>query len=1252
MTEIELRSLAPEYNETHHKTYVSRLNAAVVDPRNRNIALTGRYGAGKSSILDQFIEEQGKPDENKPKEEKRKGRKATPRKKVVRISISTLGPDDDGDLTNRIQKELVKQLVYRAKPGELRTSRFARAPELTWWRAAIDAFVLATAIVGLLWLFGLRPLKDSLGTDTFLLPMIALFVLIFATLWALRWLVGRRTVSQFSTGGASIAFEEKTDSFFDKYLDELVAFFEATEPDIVVFEDLDRFDDPQIFDSLRELNTLVNASAHWRDRPNEPLRFIYAIKDSLFEKLGDEQLEKDAGGKPSIDESSDHASGLPVRSTPNANANIAPHGAKKKGPVAEAVERANRTKFFEIVIPVVPFLSHSNARDLFLEELNKLDLPDDTVISRGLIDIVARHTTDMRLMINIGNEFVVYAERLLWVDEENRAPGITPDRLFALVVYKNFHLADFESLPHRGSALDTLEQARRDLVDAAIRSLQQKRASLAGGLTRRLNQREMARTLGHRLQVLLESTGMTLRAAKAGDASLDLTATSEPSFWQPVAQSRAVEMALHHRSGNRDTAVLGDAQLTALFPEAADSDSWADSSSQADAGIVAEIDEEIAALRGASFQHLVEDDRYQHNSRAFSTIVEQTLPSKLGRDLVRQGYLDRYYAEYATVFYGKFLGVDVANFYRNSVWPNEMDMQFLFTTEGGVANVLAHAPVDFLQTRSALNVDIVDYLLDTKSSSASDLVAFLARPNNKHALEFLKTYFNSPGSRSADLASLLAEKPWLQLFNFIASEDTVDADETRVRLLSAALMNAREADNYEIDDDARALIARLHTLIPAFTEPQPEASVDALFSILASAIPSIPSLRALSPKLQDKAVAGKQYAMTADNIRTAELLTDTSPISIESLANRSVREYCEERVDEYLDVVNRDGSTPWSCASSEVLASIVNAKHDTWTTAQMERFLVASSPAAALADITSIEQIAWKTVTASTRIVANVANIDAYATELGVDDTLAAFLVGPEGNVVDILGLGRAGGEQLERLVPRLLNAGQVLEPAARVALTAQLMTSPDGPDLDLSAIEATPDDLLAELLRAKLIEDSEATFAHFAAASWPSVGPALRVSSNAARFITPGLVAGKAAELVRDRRIPVMTRRALLDRLVEFAPSGGQEFLTAAAETARELRVPLTDQALAQVAPFIQSAEDVLWQLRKDDGSRSADAMRDILGRIPGEFAGFAHPSGHEFDVPESESLTVILDQLRADGVIGFPPGRSAKGRRKIRIA
>ena len=138
MTDIELRSLAPEYNEDHHQTYVSRLNAAVSDPRNKNIALTGRYGAGKSSILDEFIQGQETPESEDPGNESseevakttKKKRKKASSKKVLRISINTLGPDKGEDLTNRIQKELVKQLVYRAKPGEVRSSEFARTPRL------------------------------------------------------------------------------------------------------------------------------------------------------------------------------------------------------------------------------------------------------------------------------------------------------------------------------------------------------------------------------------------------------------------------------------------------------------------------------------------------------------------------------------------------------------------------------------------------------------------------------------------------------------------------------------------------------------------------------------------------------------------------------------------------------------------------------------------------------------------------------------------------------------------------------------------------------------------------------------------------------------------------------------------------------------------------------------------------------------------------------------------------------------------
>jgi predicted glycosyltransferase involved in capsule biosynthesis len=54
---------------------------------------------------------------------------------------------------------------------------------------------------------------------------------------------------------------EKSDdesSILNKHLDEILYFFEQKEYNLVVFEDIDRFDSPSIFIKLRELNTLIN----------------------------------------------------------------------------------------------------------------------------------------------------------------------------------------------------------------------------------------------------------------------------------------------------------------------------------------------------------------------------------------------------------------------------------------------------------------------------------------------------------------------------------------------------------------------------------------------------------------------------------------------------------------------------------------------------------------------------------------------------------------------------------------------------------------------------------------------------------------------------------------------------------------------------------------------------------------------------------------------------------------------------------
>lgn len=52
----ELIVLSPHFDEEHHGIYVRKLEQAVMLPEVRNIALTGGYGTGKSSVIQGLIE--------------------------------------------------------------------------------------------------------------------------------------------------------------------------------------------------------------------------------------------------------------------------------------------------------------------------------------------------------------------------------------------------------------------------------------------------------------------------------------------------------------------------------------------------------------------------------------------------------------------------------------------------------------------------------------------------------------------------------------------------------------------------------------------------------------------------------------------------------------------------------------------------------------------------------------------------------------------------------------------------------------------------------------------------------------------------------------------------------------------------------------------------------------------------------------------------------------------------------------------
>ncbi len=1206
----KLRTLAPEYKGDHHSLYVRHLDQAIEDKRNRNIALTGRYGAGKSSVLDQF-ERNHQHD-------------------TVRISINTLGPDEfDEDLTNRIQKELVKQLVYRLKPGQVRRSRFARPKPLTPGHALAQSFGMTVIGLALLWLFGVRPAKgwpgDGLTSEGQFLLSLFFFCLVLCGIWAIRWAIGDRFVSEVSTAGAKIALSEGPKTYFDSFLEEIVGFFDAVNPKFVIFEDLDRFDDPQIFESLRELNTLINASAHWKTK-DEPLRFIYAIKDSLFEQLGsepdtkfEEPNEADPANQPAGEDN-----------FPSLKATVAAKTASKPklDIAAEAVRRANRTKFFELVIPIVPFLSHRNARDHLSDALRELGLPKDFV-SRRLLDLVARHTTDMRLMINICNEFAVFVERLFWI--EYPAPGMTPDHLFALVVYKNFHMSDFEKIAQRTSTLDNLEQHHRDEVRVLIEELQEQRRTDVQLEAYRARRTETALTLGQRLQdiksVIPTQYDRYPPTLVVGSQSHPLSAIHTVDFWEQVSKRRTITVNQPHVGST----TMSTDQVDRLFPELRSVAHWQALNADALSRKSRQVNESIATLRGADFVELAAYKRVPTARVMFEQRIKDDLDSELVRDLVLKGFITRNFAEYSAIFYGSFVGVDVAYFYNRSVQPNEMYLDYKFTSENALENLLEQVPSDFTSTVSVLNIDVVDHLMVHRLELAKEVAAYIvAHDASADVWKFLESYFNTPDAKHEKLVERLVEHPWREVFEYLARDHILPDLETRLKLFNAALLHTQGADSYEIGNASTDLLEKHHPKMKAITSEHAPDRVERVFEILVAAELVVPDLSHLSKPLRERVVARQMYQISVANLMQA-LEIEIAPILDEVRKNEQVWGHCRSHIDDYLEALQGDESIESFVQSESVLVDIIGEQQDVWTKDQISAVIASTSDSVKIADLHKVPESIWPLLVQSHHALPSAANVVSYSKQFGIDKELAGFLSHHGDAPIELLDIDEVEDTVRAELAIKLLNASSHLAAKDRVTIAAQVSPS-EGFDLD--AVTPGNDQLLARGLEAELFEDDLETFSHFAPGGWEAMSEAFNLSPKVAVFITPALVQGFVAEFLASSDIPKSLKRIVVKDLQRYVPNDDVEALGMAGEFARNesLKLPLSE--VRRIARVAKPAGAVMRQLVLSKEEISTNDVLEILATLGAPYSKLMEGPGAKFDYPSNvPSQDTVFARLQADG-------------------
>lgn len=1208
-----LLSLTPEYEEARHGVYFAAIERALADGRAepiRNIALSGGYGVGKSSILQKVAEKH--PD------------------LVALISMSTLGftdsdPKAEGvaktasTKTNRIQKEIVKQLLYGQDPVKMPGSRYRRITRFRFWREFGLAALLAVPMTLVFFLSGWSAslgLLARLPMELVDLANIPVYVLgIFFVLGVRKVMHNRIHIEKISTGGATIALSAQSATFFDEYLDEIVYFFERTKVEIVVFEDIDRFDDPHIFETLRSLNTLLNSAKQLEDRN---IRFIYAIRDSIFEELGDRAAEEESSDTPYT---GDQPTKVPVPASDQ----------KTKDRAQAELSRANRTKFFDLVIPVVPFVTHRSARNHLKETLDKI--PEHKVTDE-LIDRVGRHIADMRLIKNIANEFAIFHDRII----EHGSLNLTDDGVLAMVLYKNTHLADFEEIKQGSSSLDTLYKASRTLINDNIERLERENRETRRELDRlrpaSIRSKRLGDALGAYLSRHVAHIGGTFVERGFSGEPLTDDALRTPEVWERIAAGETIQVSYtlqfsdqYRGTVNRTfvSTFTRDQLIEALGDPISPKD-WTAAGRALLEKRIADAESTIRFLRHADMKSLAARAdlslTWKGTPQTFGHVIDLVLGSELAAQLVRLGYIDQNFTLYTATFPEGLLTVAATNFIMKNVEPNQIDMNFPLKSKD-VEAILRDRGRTVLQERAAYNVSLLDHLLAKDSLGAKVLARKLAQYGNDEKA-FLLAYLEA-GKKPSDLIRQIAAL-WPTIFKFLITDAGLDPIK-RSRLVDVALMSIGADLDYETDETVGNFLQENYVGLKSFASAKVSAATaKAIATLVSESGAEILALSKVSPAIREAIVDQRVYAVTRKNLelaigeRAPALALDKLKARRESVYDRSL-----DDLPSYLSSLHANEHTIAAAeALSQVVKDIVSRDVD-----QLESVLIRAAADVRLEDLADASTKAWPALAATARFPATFNNVVSYIDEIGLDENLAYLLVNAEEIQVD----EETDEDAKLTLALTILGAcAEIGSAAIRSGLVKSLHLLEF---IDAASIPAEEGELVGCLIDDRVVEDSIDSFALIAPADWQGREYAISKSSDFKTFMTPAILpAADLGRLVGSTSIHDDVKSAVLDRFLELAPGASAQVLIKVADYAIASGHKMSIADITFLAGSI-GHDRILTLLEDHLDSADLDQLAPILTAMGGDFLKVASATGKRPRFTKTDPLLALVARLEQLGVV-----------------
>ena len=432
-------SLCPSIleNNEEYKSYYEALDYAFQNNDIKNIAITGIYGAGKSTVWQSYVKKRNL-------------------KNIVTITLGQYDKADNAtsncwlegkikeendkkncisefEQENRIERKLINQLISQIRVKDAPLSKYKIKSNKTMkdiiWESTCLIFCFLSILFWMEKEWFLQCLMEAYGKEykiQFCLLCLVLFIFpVF--FYLLRFIKSQRiSIQKIQLKGLETNINDgniEDETVLDKDIKEIIYLLTSAKVETLVIEDLDRFDNISIFIKLRELNYMLNQYLKI-NAIDRVIKFVYMVRDGLL-------------------------------------------GSK------------DRVKFFDFVLPVLPYIHSRSSENILLSGMEDCGFKD----SKHLIIKTSFYIGDMRVLKNIVNEYRIYSHILAM-----KRLQLSQEKLFVLIVVKNLFPYEFDLIQiDEGDIFYAFNKGKESLIKSLKSKLLDKNKGFNSELEKELN---------------------------------------------------------------------------------------------------------------------------------------------------------------------------------------------------------------------------------------------------------------------------------------------------------------------------------------------------------------------------------------------------------------------------------------------------------------------------------------------------------------------------------------------------------------------------------------------------------------------------------------------------------------------------------------------------------------------------------------------------------------------------------------------